>query len=270
MVLVIVAKVTLKEYFAKHLFLAILAWLTFFTLMEMSIYLNVIKTILLSSPTAVLWKLQYHLDKGYLLINSAHSLQRIVFGFGLGIILAIPFGILFGFFNKLYEWISPLANFIRMVPPPAIMPFAIIAFGLGEIPKIFVITLGSFFPIFLATIRGVRETETIHREVIETMGGSNMDVLVHAVIPSAIPSIMTGIRIGFGIGWLVLISAELIGGDSGLGFMIQGARMRLDMATVFMGMGIICIFGVIIDFALKKMERYFTRRKRGGADYIYY
>ncbi len=102
MVLVIVAKVTLKEYFAKHLFLAILAWLTFFTLMEMSIYLNVIKTILLSSPTAVLWKLQYHLDKGYLLINSAHSLQRIVFGFGLGIILAIPFGILFGFFNKLY------------------------------------------------------------------------------------------------------------------------------------------------------------------------
>ncbi|HEY6022086.1 MAG TPA: ABC transporter permease subunit, partial [Candidatus Paceibacterota bacterium] len=126
---------------------------------------------------------------------------------------------------------------------------------------VFVIAIGSFFPILLNTVQGVREAEKIHIEVIQTMGGGRVDVLKHVIIPSALPTILTGIRIGFGIGWLVLVSAEIVAADSGLGFMIEGARNRLETPTVFAGMTIICVLGLAMDFFLKKVELFFMTRR---------
>jgi ABC-type nitrate/sulfonate/bicarbonate transport system permease component len=153
---------------------------------------------------------------------------------------------------------------MRMIPPTAILPFAIIVLGIGEGPAIFVIALGSFFPILLNTVQGVREAEKIHIEVIQTMGGGRADVLKHVIIPSALPTILTGIRIGFGIGWLVLVSAEIVAADSGLGFMIEGARNRLETPTIFAGMTTICVLGLIMDFFLKKVEQFFMIRRGSG------
>jgi ABC-type nitrate/sulfonate/bicarbonate transport system permease component len=212
----------------------------------------------------------FYLEKGYLQINIASTMFRFTSGFIIALTLAVPLGLLFGVYNKAYDWIAPATNFLRMTPPPAILPFAIIVFGIGEAPAVFVITVGCFFPIFLATIRGVRETETLHKEVVKTMGGSQLDVLRHAIFPSAIPSVATGVRIGFGIGWLVLIAGEIVAADSGLGFMIQGGRMRLDTSTVFVGMATISMLGLTMDFFLKRMEKFVTVRKKGGGEYIYY
>jgi ABC-type nitrate/sulfonate/bicarbonate transport system permease component len=152
---------------------------------------------------------------------------------------------------------------MRMIPAPAILPFAIILLGIGEGPAIFVIALGAFFPILLNTMQGVREAERIHIEVIQTLGGSSADVLKQVIIPSALPTILTGIRIGFGIGWLVLVSAEIVAADSGLGFMIEGARSRLETPALFVGMTTVCALGLTMDVFLKKIEKFFILR-RGG------
>jgi sulfonate transport system permease protein len=236
-------------------------WLLFLVLWEGSIYLGIFRSMLLAAPSEIVSKLVYLTGKGYLQMHIAATLGRFVAGFIIATALAVPLGIALGLFKKIYDWTASFLNFMRMIPPTAILPFAIIAFGIGEGPAVFVIAIGSFFPILLNTVQGVREAEKIHIEVIQTMGGGRVDVLKHVIIPSALPTILTGIRIGFGIGWLVLVSAEIVAADSGLGFMIEGARNRLETPTVFAGMTTICVLGLAMDFFLKKAELSFMTRR---------
>ena len=219
---------------------------------------------LLAAPSEIVSKLVYLTGKGYLQMNIASTLGRFIAGFIIATALAVPLGIALGLSRKIYDWTASFLNFMRMIPPTAILPFAIIVLGIGEGPAIFVIALGSFFPILLNTVQGVREAEKIHIEVIQTMGGGRADVLKHVIIPSALPTILTGIRIGFGIGWLVLVSAEIVAADSGLGFMIEGARNRLETPTIFAGMTTICVLGLVMDFFLKKVEQFFMIRRGSG------
>lgn len=262
-----IAKFFLGIRIDHNIYTPVMAWFFFFLVVEGAISKGYITSVLLPAPTDVIWKTQYYLEKGILQYNATASIARFLKGFIYAIITAVLLGIIFSQSDRLYSWFSPVINFLRVIPPPAILPFAIIALGIGEAPGIFVITLGCFFPIFFATIRGINETEKIHKEAVQTLGGGKLAILIHAGFPSAIPSIMSGIRVGFGIGWLVLVSAEAISTDRGLGFIVQG---KVDTAMVFMGIATICLFGMILDFGLKKLERRFTRKKRGGSDYIYY
>lgn len=275
--MVIITGVMLWATFFKHFseksipdrfYRSLMTWLLFMFLWEGSLYTGIFRSILLAPPTAIMSKTLYFLEKGYLQMNIVSTLTRFIAGFAIAIVLAVPLGIAFGLFKRLYDWTAPLLNFIRMIPPPAILPLAILLLGIGESPAVFVITLGCFFPIFINTVQGVKETETIHLEVVQTMGGDRIDLLRHVIIPSAIPTILTGIRIGFGIGWLVLVSAEVVAADSGLGFMIEGARNRLETPTVFVGMATICAIGLTMDIFLKKIEKFFILRR--GSGYLNY
>ncbi len=250
--------------FSARLYGILMAWSLLFFLWEGSLYSGIFKSALLAPPSVIAAKMRYLLEKGYLQINIVATLGRFLAGFVLAALIAIPSGLVFGLFDRAYEWISPVLNFLRMIPPPAILPFAILVFGVGEAPAVFVIMLGCFFPVFLNTLRGVRETERIYLEVVQTMGGNRIDLLRHAILPSAIPTMMTGVRVGFGIGWLVLASAEIVAADSGLGYMIQGARKLLDTPTIFVGMVTICIIGLTMDTFLRKAEKFLIVRNGGG------
>ena len=259
---------TLSRYYAEHaisgkLYGTFVVWSLFLLLWEGTLYLGIFRSMLLAPPSVIITKTLYLLKKGYLQANIISTMSRFLAGFSLALVIAVPVGITLGLFKKVYDWLAPPLNFMRMIPAPAILPFAIILLGIGEGPAVFVIALGSFFPILLNTVQGVREAEKLHIEVIQTLGGNSMDVLRHVIIPSALPTILTGIRIGFGIGWLVLVSAEIVAADSGLGFMIEGARNRLETPTVFVGMTTVCALGLTMDIFLKKIERFFILR-RGG------
>lgn len=257
-----------RQFFGKtiseRLYMSLMAWSLFLILWEGSLYLGIFKSMLLASPTAIISKTAYFIEKGYLQINISSSLSRFLSGFSVAILVAVPSGLAIGLFRRLYEWTWPLLSFIRVTPPPAVLPFAILLLGIGESPSVFVIAMGCFFPILINTVRGVKETESIHLEVVQTMGGDRIDLLRYVILPSAIPTIMTGVRIGFGIGWLVLVSSEIVAADSGLGFMIEGGRNRLDTPTVFVGMTVVCILGLTMDFFLKKIEGFYIRRNGGG------
>ncbi len=265
----IAACAAVLRYYSERLisgrfFMSLVAWSLFLVVWEGGLYSGIFKSVLLASPTEIISKALYLIEKGYLQINTIASLSRFMKGFVIGIAAAVPFGLAIGSSKMLYEWTWPVLSFLRVVPPPAILPFAILLLGIGEAPAVFVIALGCFFPTLINTVRGVREAEKIHIEVVQTMGGGRMDTLRHVILPSALPAIMTGIRIGFGIGWLVLVSSEIVAADTGLGFMIEGGRNRIETPTVFTGMTVICIIGLSIDFFLKKAESFFINRNWGG------
>lgn len=268
MVVIIIIRPFLENLISARLFKVMLAWTLFLILWEASIYTGIFRSVLLSPPTVVLSKGYYYLEKGYLQMNIISTISRFIAGFMLAVVFAIPLGLFFGVFKRLYEWISPVLDFVRMIPPPAILPFAILVLGIGEGPAVFVIAVGCFFPIFINTIRGVKDTEAIHLEVVQTMGGNRYDLFRYVILPSSFPTIIAGIRIGFGIGWFVLISAEIVAADRGLGYMIQGARKLLDTPTVFVGMATICVIGLTLDMFFRRIERHFIL-KRGGGEYVY-
>ncbi|MEK6672684.1 MAG: ABC transporter permease [Nitrospirota bacterium] len=226
---------------------------------ELVIYLQLVRSVLLPPPTTVFAKLQGHWGKRYLQIHISSSIQRLFTSFLLAIVTGIPIGFLIANFRRFSDYVDPLLNLIRVIPPPAWLPFAILWFGIGNPPAIFIIWLGAFFPMLLNTIRGIKNTQQIHIESILNLGGSKMDVYWRVMLPSAFPTIFTGIRIGFGIGWVCLVTAELVAVDAGLGWMIEDARNLLDTPTVLGGMVVICMLGILFDTILRKTEQMIVR-----------
>lgn len=226
---------------------------------ELTVYFQFVRSVLLPPPTTVIAKLQGHWAKDYLQIHIWSSVQRLFLAFFLAMVTAIPLGFLIANFRKFSDYIDPLLNLIRVIPPPAWLPFAILWFGIGNPPAIYIIWLGAFFPMLLNTIRGIRNTQEIHIESILNLGGKRMDVYRRVMLPSAFPTIFTGIRIGFGIGWVCLVTAELVAVDAGLGWMIEDARNLLDTPTVLGGMVVICMLGITFDTVLRKTEEAIVR-----------
>lgn len=226
---------------------------------ELIIYLQLVRSVLLPPPTTVIAKLQGHWGKHYLQIHMVASIQRLFTAFFLAVVTGVPLGFLIANFRRFSDYVDPLLNLIRVIPPPAWLPFAILWFGIGNPPAIYIIWLGSFFPILLNTIRGIKNTQQIHIESILNLGGKRMDVYGKVMLPSAFPTIFTGVRIGFGIGWVCLVTAELVAVDAGLGWMIEDARNLLDTPTVLGGMVVICMLGILFDTILRKTEQIIVR-----------
>lgn len=226
---------------------------------ELITYYALVTSVLLPSPTTVLAKLVNQWHKGYIQIHVYYSVRRLLGSFFLAIVTGIPIGFLIANFRRFSDYIDPLFNLIRVVPPPAWLPLAILWFGIGDPPSMYIIWLGAFFPILLNTIRGVKNTQKIHIESILNLGGNRMDVFRRVMLPSAFPTIVTGVRVGFGIGWICLVTAELVAVDAGLGWMIEDARTLLDTPTVLGGMVLISALGIIFDVALRKAEAAIVR-----------
>ncbi len=191
-----------------------------------------------------------------LLMHCFYSLLRVICGFSLAVILAVPSGILIGRSKQLREILSPVIETIRPIPPLAWIPLAILWFGIGIKSASFIIFLGSFFPILLSTVSGVLSVDVILIDAARTLGGKEKDILIKILIPGATPAIYTGLRIGMGIGWMTLVAAEFTGVRSGfgLGYMIMAARDIQRPDLVIAGMVTIGLIGYVLDLLLRLME----------------
>ena len=229
--------------------------LAFLLLWEFAVWVGLITTILLPPPTLVLQKLDALWLSGYLGWHLLATLRRFALSFALGVGTAFPLGVLVASIPRAFALIHPVITFVRMIPSPAWAPLAILWLGLGDPPAIFIIWLAVFFPIFLNTIRGIHDALPVYREVIRTLGGGRWDEVREATVPSALPAVLTGIRVGFGFGWVVLATAELIATDSGLGWLIHVAYTQVDSPTVLAAMTLICWTGVLLNSGLRELER---------------
>jgi NitT/TauT family transport system permease protein/taurine transport system permease protein len=160
-----------------------------------------------------------------------------------------------GWSKVVNEQVDPLVEVLRPVPPLAWIPLSILWFGIGDVQNQFIIFLGIFFPVLLNTIMGVRNIEPNLVRAARCLGASEIRVLRRIVLPAALPQIVTGIRVGLGVGWMALVAAELVGANSGLGFLINDARTLLRTDIVIVGMITIGVVGLLIDRTIRVSGR---------------
>ncbi len=183
--------------------------------------------------------------------NIFWSLYRVFGGFLLGCLAGIVIGILAGWFRTFGRIVRPVLEVLRPIPPLAWIPLAIIWFGLGEPSKFFIIFLGAFFPVVTATYFGVRGIDPLLIRAGQTLGVTGWRLLVKIVLPAASPDLATGIRIGWGLSFGVLVAAELIAADRGLGFMIMNERNTGgSVSVIIVGILIIGALNLLTDAIL--------------------
>lgn len=210
--------------------------------------------VLMPAPTSIAKTAAAMIASGELLFNLLASLQREVTAF-LFAATAIPLGMAMGWWRVVYNQVNPVMEILRPIPPLAWIPLSILWFGLGDEQNEFIIFLGMFFPILVNTIVGVKNIEPNLVRAARSLGAPEWKVLWRVVLQGALPQIITGVRIGLGVGWMALVAAELVGANSGLGFLINDARSMLRTDTIAVGMLTIGIVGLMIDTAIRLLSR---------------
>ena len=187
--------------------------------------------------------------------HTVASLVRVLAGFAAAVIMGVPLGLLMGLHPGIYQGTRSLMEPLRFIPPLAWIPIALVTLT-GFTRYVFIIWLGAFFPIFVATLVGVPRVEILHQNVALVHGASRSWVVRKVVIPSILPDILGGMRVGLGVGWMCIVAAEMIGGESvGLGKLILKYAEMLRMAEIIVGMIVIGLLGLLMNEMLLLVEK---------------
>ncbi|MBW4083925.1 ABC transporter permease [Paenibacillus sp. S150] len=185
------------------------------------------------------------------------SMGREGIGFLVGGILGLFFGILTGLFRSAEYLLDPSVQVLRLVPHLAIAPLIILWFGFGEVSKVVIIMSGSFFPLYINTFMGIRGVDNKLFEVAKVLGFSPLQKLRRLILPAALPGILLGLRLSMAVAWIGLVVAELIGSQSGVGFLINEAKQNSNTQVIFVGILIFAVVGKLIDSLFRAIERKF-------------
>jgi NitT/TauT family transport system permease protein len=188
------------------------------------------------SPWQVLLAARGEVSNGRLLPDWWASVSRIILGGGLAILLGSGLGIALWSFEALRDALRPYVNFLRFVSPISWIPLAILWFGIGDAPVVFLIFISVVFPMAIATLAALQAIPTIFLRVARDFRLSGTNAMFEVVLPAIWPDLLTAIRVVLGVAWVVLVAAEMIAGKQGLGFGIHDARngMRLDLVVLYM------------------------------------
>ncbi|MBL8654791.1 MAG: ABC transporter permease [Alphaproteobacteria bacterium] len=207
---------------------------------------------LLPSPVLVADAMRELIDDGVLAKHVRVSVVRLVWGFALSTALALIVAFAFARVALLRRIVEPPLEFLRQIPPLAMIPLLILWLGIGEAQKIGIITLACFFPIFLGTTGGIAQCDPKLIEVGRVSGLSETEILRRIVLPSALPSVVIGLRIALGQGWRALVGAELVASSAGLGYMIEDAQNLARTDIVVVGVIVIGTLGLATDWLFRR------------------
>lgn len=194
-----------------------------------------------------------------LLINSGfwksvfETLTRLFIGVGIAIILGVPIGILTGYFSKFHKFTYITFQFLRNISPLAWTPVAIILFGVGSQPVYFLVSIAAVWPIIINTAAGVQAIDKQWVEVAKCLGAKDKGVLRHIMLRGSLPSIMVGIQLAFGVAWIVIVPAEMLGVSSGLGYMILDLRDINEYPSIMAVIIAIGFIGISLDVPLRRL-----------------
>jgi NitT/TauT family transport system permease protein len=208
---------------------------------------------LFPDPLGVARALTAELYSGRLLVDVVASLFRVSTGFIIAIALGIPIGLVLGHSVRTRRAVLPLVNFFRSISPLAWIPFAILWFGIGDLPSIFLILMAAIFPIAMSTCAAVSSVPTVYFRVARELGLSWRRTLWCVTLPGIAPQIITTLRLTAGLSWLVVVAAEMIAGRDGLGFAIWDARNGLRVDLLGGAMVAVGLIGVAVDRLLLRL-----------------
>lgn len=209
----------------------------------------------LPSPSDVLKSFKEEFAVGRLANDIIASLWRVVIGFVISTILGVPFGLWLGQQALARQALVPMLNFFRFLSPLAWIPFAILWFHIGDKPAIFLIFMATFFPLALATMAAVANIPSIYFRVAHDYNYTNTEMLTKVIFPAVLPQVITALRVSYGIAWVVIVAAEMVGCQDGLGYGIWDSRNGLRLDTTVCYMVIIGVLGMLIDRLLVQLTK---------------
>jgi NitT/TauT family transport system permease protein len=209
------------------------------------------------TPLEVLRGIAELIHKGLLVKYVVASLFRVTWGFSCAVLIGVPFGLLLGWYARAFEAFNPMIQMLRPISPIAWIPVAILWFGVSDAAPIFLIFLASVFPITVSAIAAVRNMQPVYLRAAQNFGLKGLPLFRRVIFPAALPQIITGIRIALGVAWLVVVAAEMIAVNSGLGYLIIDARnagKRYDLVVA--GMVMIGLIGLVLDLLVRRLEKF--------------
>jgi len=211
---------------------------------------------ILPTPLAVLAGIAELAERGLLLKYIVASLFRVTWGYVSAALLAIPIGLMLGWYRRSEMALNPMIQILRPISPLAWIPISILWFGVGDVAAIFLIFLASFLPMTVTAMNAVAGISNVHINAGRNFGLSPTQLVYRVLYPAVAPQLIIGLRITLGIAWLVVVAAEMIAVNSGLGFLIVDARNagnRYDLVVA--GMILIGLIGLLLDTGMRSLER---------------
>jgi len=235
--------------------------LALLALWQGSFELGLIRPILLPPPSRVVAAFWTLTISGELPRHIAISLGRVLAGFALAAAAGLALGLAIGLSRRIDRATDLFLQLLKPIPPIAWIPLAILWFGIGEAPKVFIIFLGAVFPVLVNTVDGIRQTDPRHVELARILEVPRRRFILQVVLPGALPAIMTGLRVGVMVAWMCVVASELIAASSGIGYLIMDARQLSQTDVVLVGMITIGALGKLLDTLLKRVEGRLIRWK---------
>src|SRR5690625_4448150 len=235
------------KYFFYGNILLIVVW-------QLIVMIGQYEEALFPAPFVVLQAVVELILDGSLFIHLKDSMFRFGVGYLFAVIPAIILGLFLGRSRKLWAVIDPVIQILRPVSPVAWSPFIVLWFGIGNMPAIVIIFIAAFFPILLTTVNGVRHVDVHYLKIAANLQFNKYEVMKKIIFPAALPAIVSGLHIALGTAWIFLVAGEMIGAQSGLGYLIVDARNTLDLDIVFAGIVIIGLCGFLLDRLITFLE----------------
>jgi ABC-type nitrate/sulfonate/bicarbonate transport system permease component len=192
------------------------------------------------------------------------SLVRLLTGWLAAVALGITVGTLMGLSNRLHDYLDPIAQFLRAIPPPALLPLFIVLLGIGDGMKVAMILFGVIWPIILNTIDGVRSVDSLHLDTARVFGLGRTDVLFRVILPSAGPKIFAGLRVSLSIAVILMVISEMVATINGIGFTLVQAQRNFRTLDVWAGILMLGLIGYGLNAILTLAERRVLRWQRGA------
>jgi ABC-type nitrate/sulfonate/bicarbonate transport system permease component len=223
--------------------------------------------VLLPPFSQVAGRLAALLVSGVLWAHIGASVGRVLLGYGLALAVALPLGLYLGLRERAEEWIRPLTQLLRPLAPPAWIPLAILWFGIGNTPAVFIILIGTVLTMLQGTIGAVRGVDKRLVQAALTLGATRTQAVLQVVLPAALPELLTMMRLGLGLAWMCVVAAEMVAVSRGLGFLILDARNSFNTTTVLAGMMTIGLLGLGMDAGLRQLQQRLLRWQAGRMAY---
>lgn len=215
---------------------------------------------LLPSPWKVWLGMMSLVQEGTLWLHFGVSLGRFMAGYLAAAASGILLGLFFGWHKKIWVFVNPIVQVLRPVSPIAWFPFIILWFGIGNAPAVVIIFIAAFYPVLLSTVAGVSRVDPLYLKVAANFGIRQPQLLYKVILPAAFPMIMNGLHMAIGSAWVFLVAGEMVGAQSGLGYLIIDSRNALRSDLVLAGILFIGLSGYAIDWMVRQIEQGIERQ----------
>lgn len=222
---------------------------------QLVFWVSDVNAALFPSPLQAFNALTEMVSNGILFTHIGASMYRFAAGYVSSVIIAVLLGLILGRIPKAFQYINPAVQLLRPISPMAWMPFIVLWFGIGDIPAIVIIFIAAFFPVLLSTVSAVGGIDPIYLKVSENFGIRQPQIMWKVIFPAAFPQIANGIHLALGTAWVFLVAGEMVGAQSGLGYLVIDARNNLRADILFADIIVIGLIGLLLDTLLKAVEK---------------